>query len=465
MSVVRAAWRTAHRARRQASAEPRSAAGQWLLRIIRGLALAAVSWVAYCAGSAFFDRGAMTVAAKRTDLTISIVGDATVESRSNLDVKSHVRGLHSILEVVPEGTIVGPGDPVVRLDSAAVDEAIKAQKVVLGKAEAALTRATKEWQAAKIAVDEYGEGTFVQRRLELTQRILQAQQRLAKTERSLLQNEIMFRKGFASHHHVDAMQLAVDKARTDLAAAKTKKAVLEDFTRAKKLEELAAKRDAAEARMKSEEVVVRRHAAKIKRLEDDVRNCLIHAPRAGMVVYANTTARGPEGVNERVVQIYPGARVRQYQTLVRLADFNQMQLRMLVAENKVRRLRRGQRAHARLLDVELPGEIASIADKPEMPSLPGNAPKQFAVVIAIDSARGLKPGMTAEVEIVLQQKKHALVIPALCVSEEKGKPRVRVKTWNGVSSREVMLGIGDDALVEVLDGVKERELVVLVPRS
>ena len=465
MSVDRTAWRSADQVRRPGSAAPRSPAARWLLRIVRGLVATAASWILYCAGSAFFDRGAMTVPARRTDLTISVTGDATVESRSNLDIKSQVRGLQSILEIVPEGTIVAPGDPLVRLDSTAVDEAIKAQKLVLGKAEAALIRATKEWQAAKIAVDEYAEGTFVQRRLELTQNILHAQQRLAKTERSLLQNEIMFRKGFASHHHVDAMQLAVDKARTDLAAAKTKKEVLEDFTRAKKLEELAALRDAAEARRKSQEVIVRRQAAKIKRLEDDAKHCLIRAPRAGMVVYANTTARGPDGVNQRVVQIHPGARVRQYQTLVRLADVNQMQLRMFVPENKVRQLRRGQPARARLLDVQLRGEIASIADQPEIPSLPGNAPKQFAVIITSDGARGLKPGMTAEVEIVLQQKKQAIVIPALCVSEEKGKPRVRVKTWSGVSSREVMLGIGDDALVEVLDGVKERELVVLVPRS
>lgn len=229
------------------------------------------------------------------------------------------------------------------------------------------------------------------------------------------------------------------------------------------LGELSAKRDSAEARLGSEAVVVRRHAAKIKRLEDDLVHCLIRAPRDGMAVYPSRTVRGPDGTNQQDVEIYPGARVRQFQTLVRLADVNQMQLKMRIAENKVARLRRGQRAHARLLDHDLQGEVASIAEQPEIATLPGNGPKNYAVVIAIDVGHGLKPGMTAEVEITVTRKKNAPVIPALCVIEEAGKPRVRIKTWNGVESREVMLGIGDDALVEVIDGVNERELVLLAP--
>lgn len=460
MSVFRTAWRTASPKNRVAPCS----GGRWFARIAKAAIIGVGSWIVYCAGTALLDRGEMAVPAKRRDLTISVSGDATVESRSNLDIKSGVRGLHSILEIVPDGSLVRRGDRILRLDGAPLEEAIKAEKVRLGQAEAALTRATKEWQAAKIAVEEFREGTFVEQRLRLTLNILQAQQRLAKTEQALLQDEIMFRRGFTSHVRVDAMQLAVDKARTELAAAKTKKDVLEDFTQPKRLKELAAKRDAAEARMKSEEVVVGRHASKIRRLEADLQNCVICAPRDGLVLYADATARGADGESERVVQLYPGARVREFQPLLRLADANQLQLRMLVPEAKARQLRRGQRARARLLDQELHGEVASIADKPEKPTLAGNSPRQYAVVIAINGSRELKPGMTAEVEIVLKQKKDALVIPALCVIEGEGKPRVRVKTWSGVASREVLLGIGDDALVEVRDGVKEREQV-LIPRS
>ena len=462
MNVVPGVRRTASSAGRVGRSIPRSAGRRWLARAGGGVFLAGASWIVYCAAGAFFDRGKIAVPAKRADLTISISGDAMVESRSNLVIQSRVRGWYSILEIVPDGGIVRKGDVLVRLDSTLLEEAIQAEKVLLGKAQAALTRATKECQAAKIAIDEYREGTYVEQRLRLTQRILVAQQRLASTERSLLQNEIMFRRGFASKAHVDAMQLAVDKERTDLAAAKTKKEVLEEFTLAKMLGELTAKRDAAQARMKSEEVVVRRHAAKIKRLEDDLANCVIRAPRDGMAVCADWAVRPLDGTNQQAVGIYPGATVRQHQMLMHLADVSQMQLIMLIPENKVARLRRGLRAHAMLLDHKLEGEVASIAEKPEMAPLPGDGAKRFAVVIAIDGrGGGLKPGMTAEVEIVVAQKKNTLIIPALCVIEEGGKPRVRVKTWSGVESRQVLLGIGDDTLVEVIDGVKESELVLL----
>jgi hypothetical protein len=51
----------------------------------------------------------------------------------------------------------------------------------------------------------------------------------------------------------------------------------------------------------------------------------------------------------------------------------------------------------------------------------------------------------------------------LCVVEERGKPCVRVKKRHGVALREVMLGMANDALVEVVDGAKEGELVLLTP--
>ncbi|HJT33020.1 MAG TPA: hypothetical protein VJ783_13345, partial [Pirellulales bacterium] len=86
------------------------------------------------------------------------------------------------------------------------------------------------------------------------------------------------------------------------------------------------------------------------------------------------------------------------------------------------------------------------------------------VAIALDDrGKQLTPGMNAQVEILVQHSAHALVIPLICVTDERGQSCVRVKKRGGAARREVKLGLANDALVEVLDGLNEGELVLLNP--
>lgn len=426
--------------------------------------IAGAVWCIYIAVSVFVHRGAIAVAVKRGDLVISVSGDGAVESGMNLDIKCRVRGSIGILDVVPDGSRVRKGDLLVRLDSTPLEDTIAAEKLVLARCEAAVDRAKKNLRAAEIAIEEYREGTYVEQRLRIEREILTAQQGLAGAQRSLLESQIMFRRAFASRLHVEAREYAVELAENNLAAAKLKRDVLDAFTRAKMLKELTSKRDTIAARLKSDESALRHHADKLRQLEEDLRNCVIRAPRDGMAVYPSGTVAGRSGVNQLAAAVYPGALVRQHQPLMCLADLDLMQVKLLVAENKLGRLRRGQRARLKVLGQELPGEVASIADRPDATVMAGNSTKRYAVGIALDDdGERLKPGMTAEVEIVVQRNENVLMIPLLCVIEERGNPRVRVKKLGRLELRDVMLGIANDAFVEVIDGVKEGELVLLNP--
>jgi len=261
---------------------------------------------------------------------------------------------------------------------------------------------------------------------------------------------------------VESKEFGVEQARLDVEVAELTKEVLENFTRAKTLEELTSKRDSAEALMNSEIAAFTKESNQLKRLQDQLADCTIAAPQDGMVVYANDRSnpfqQGPK--------IDLGAQVNQFQAIVRLPDLKNMQVKALVHESKIEQLRLGMRALIKIQDREFQGEITSISNQPEATNFfVGNA-KEYATLIKIDGEpAGLKPGMTAQIEILVTQKKGALQVPVPCIVERGGKLRAYVTTRDGIESRELLLGGTNDTVIEVLDGLKEGELVLLNPRA
>jgi HlyD family secretion protein len=73
--------------------------------------------------------------------------------------------------------------------------------------------------------------------------------------------------------------------------------------------------------------------------------------------------------------------------------------------------------------------------------------------------------MTAEIEVLVSEKKDVRHVPVQCVVERGGKFRAYVKTPRGVEVRDLALGGTNDTVLEVVDGLKEGELVLLSPRA
>ncbi len=443
------------------SSAPRSARRS-MAKAIYGAVCAAALWMMGTGVRSVYHHRPITVTVKRDNLVLSLCHDGAVESADNFAVKNRVRGVQSILRIVPDGSHVRRGDLLVRLDSTSLEETLAAEGAELAKTEAAVIRSQRELKAAEVAVDEYGAGIYEQQRLQLQKGILEAQRTLTKSEHSLEKVQIMYRMAFISRPHVTQMELAVEKAQSDLASAKLNKEVLEEFTQVKVLTDLTSKRDILAVRLKSEESIARDRAAKIARLEEDLTNCEMRAPRDGMVVYVDSKP----GADQQAAPIYEGTRVRQNQTLLHLANLAQMQVRVLVPQTERNQARRGQRVYLRVLDQDLHGKVASVADRPESVQLTGEDTEQFAVVITFDG-RGerLKPGLTAEVEILVDHRKRVLVIPLLCVVDGSARSYVWVSTWRGIVRREVALGMTADALVEIIGGLDEGEKVLLNPQQ
>lgn len=413
-------------------------------------------------GAAGASARVMTTPVKKADLLITVTEDGNVESANNVELKCMAPGPLTILEIVSDGSHVKQGDRLVRLDSSSIEDAILAQEIAVAKAEAAKISAEKDFSAAKIAVAEYEQGTFRRDLRRAEADIVVAKQNLSTAENQLTYSRGMHRRGYVTKLEVESKEFAVEQAKLDVEVAEVTKEVLEKFTKAKTLEELISKRDGAEALMNSEVAAFTKESNQLKRLEDQLAGCAITAPQDGMVVYANDRTnpfqQGPK--------IELGAQVNQFQAVVRLPDLKNMQVRALVHETKIDQLHAGMRVRITIQDRQFQGEITSIANQPEASNFfTGNA-KEYATLIKIDGEPAeLKPGMTAEIEVLVSQKKDVLQVPVQCVVERGGKFRAFVKTPSGIESRELALGGTNDTVLEIVDGLKEGELVLMNPRS
>jgi len=73
----------------------------------------------------------------------------------------------------------------------------------------------------------------------------------------------------------------------------------------------------------------------------------------------------------------------------------------------------------------------------------------------------LRPGMFVEVTMVVERHENVPVVPREAVTERGGAKVVFVLTGQRVARREVVLGLGDDEIVEVRSGVEPGERIVV----
>src|SRR5262249_53874921 len=78
---------------------------------------------------------------------------------------------------------------------------------------------------------------------------------------------------------------------------------------------------------------------------------------------------------------------------------------------------------------------------------------------------GLKPGMTANVEILVDRKPSVLTVPVLSVLQYHGKDHVTKKMGDRFESIEVDLGVANEKYVEVVKGLSEGDVIAMSPMS
>jgi len=153
--------------------------------------------------------------------------------------------------------------------------------------------------------------------------------------------------------------------------------------------------------------------------------------------------------------------------IIELIDPSHMELKVEVDEIDVPEVELGQRAIISLdplPDVLLEGEVAEISPLSTMEA--GIVVYSVTIGFDVPEDYGLKSGMTATADIVINERSNVLLVPSRAIGEDsEGNPVVKVVVGEQEQERPVVIGISDDFQTEIISGLDEGETVVVETRA
>lgn len=526
----------------------------------------------------------ITHTVKKENLNVTVTEKGTLESAENKDVTCRVKagnkGFASTINwVIDDGSKVKAGQLLMILDDSALQDQFRAQKISVDQAYAAKVKAETDYEIAikqnesnvalaetavilaEIELEKYTglsydptllylgavtgglttlseSGAYRQELDDLSGQIKLAESDADQTRERVSWADRMVKQKYMSAAQADAERSKLQSSLEKLRSLTAKRNQLMTYDRKQKLTDLKSKLENArraleqaklEAQAKEVSAAIDRstkrsiHAQeleKLKDIDDQIKECRIHAPQDGMVVYykqeSSRFGSTPQGLIEQ------GAQVKEGQKLLRIPNLDVMQVNTKVHEALVSRIKGDVRVPTRFIDLIQIGQLANpdpfhrlVSQNDELvealkekyrsreytiesqgqranvrvdafPSLqlPGRVRTVAAVASQTDSwvsdvkvyqtlvlieqkVEGLKPDMTAEVTIHVEGVRDALAIPIQAVigGAELGAAReVFVRTPTGYERKTIQLGLANEKMVEVREGLAEGDEVVLNPK-
>lgn len=452
---------TASRANTPDAASPPGSSGVWWKRGVfalgpLGVIAAAVTVVpGYLAEDE--SSGMLTHTITRGNLVVSVTEQGTLESSENKEITCKVRGSSTVIFVVDSGTVVEKGDVLVRLDTKVIEETVSLQKTNAHIAQATLERTKADVAKNKIAIDAYLNGRY-RSQLQMLQRELEIATANLTTARKMLdQSKTLFKRGYVTKLEVEGNGFTVTQAELELKVKQTQIDVLNKYTKEMELETLRGNLTASKSKLQADEAGLETDVARRERALEELENCVIKAERSGLVIYPSAAAW------KDAPDIAEGARVHKDQVLLLMPDLSKMQIKVGIHESMIDRVKQGLPAIVRLPDLTLEATVTQVATVTKPGGWwTGNVVK-YDTVINLPAERGLKPGMSAEVEIILAKHENVLTIPVSAVVETEQGSFCWVKSDQGTQKRPLQLGDSNDVFIMVKSGLKEGDEVVLNP--
>lgn len=412
-----------------------------------------------------------TTAVRRADLSATLTAGGRVESSQNTEIECRLErmsiggqgneftggGSSTILSLLDEGTTVRKGDVLCTLDASAYEELLRQQQITLERAQADHRQAELELEVAKIAVDEFQNGMLKQTLQTYRGQIALAESDLERGADRLEWSKRMLTKGYVSAGQVLTEEYNLARSKLTKAQMQSGLQVYQRFSAPRASRELKSRVYSAESALAYQVKRVQSTTERLEKIQQQIEYCTIRAPHDGFLVYGDD--------DRRMVRIEPGMAVRRKQDLFMLPDLSRMEVVTLLHESVADEVRTGMIAHVRvqgLPDRVLEGHVESVTQLPMKDQWTDI--RYFIGHVQLDAIpQGLRPGMSAEVEIRTSLRQGVLTIPTEALAVELGRDVCYVRNPDGLERREVKLGKSTRDLLEVIDGLEAGEEVVNDP--
>jgi RND family efflux transporter MFP subunit len=185
-----------------------------------------------------------------------------------------------------------------------------------------------------------------------------------------------------------------------------------------------------------------------------------------MTAYTRITAPFAGVITRREADpgaLIPGGTVNsQTMSLLRLSENDRLRLTFPVSVSYVSRIKVGEpvQIHIQSIGKNLTGTVSRFTRKVD------TSTRTMDVEVDVPNADlTLVPGMYASVSVELNRHEKALAVPLTAVSRKETVTVYVVNSQNEIQERTVTLGLETPTMIEVLDGVKDNELVMIGSRT
>lgn len=163
-------------------------------------------------------------------------------------------------------------------------------------------------------------------------------------------------------------------------------------------------------------------------------------------------------ITERLIEV--GDKVNANQQVYTIEDFKPLLIRVFVPTSDSTQLKTGMLSEVSTEVLE--GTVFNGNVKLINPRIDVETGTVKVTIEVNDDSLRLKPGMFVEVRIVIGKKEGVLAIPRKAILYKQNRTYVFVVDRNQVSQREVTLGLIEEDMVEITNGLEEGEVIVIV---
>lgn len=368
---------------------------------------------------------------------VSVSGPGTLVAHQTVDLKAQVQG--TIIYLPKVGDRVTKGQLVVQIDPTSYQRAVDNARLALQKAQAQLESA-RATQATALASQRQAIASA-----EAAYASAQAQLETARA--NLAATQQVYAAGGATQQELTSAQRAVEQAQAQLDSARV---ALETAHSSFALKEASNAQD-----LRNLQLAVDQAALTLKNAEQDLANTKLYAPFSGIV----------SAVNAQVGGVGVSAGVSGSSALLTLIDTSSVDLPVQIDETEISQVKVGQKVNVTLdafNNQTFQGTVTAISPSASVVSNIA----VFYVTVNIPNPGGqLRPGMTAEGEILIQEIGGALIIPKRAVQTVRKRAYVNVQKPDG-STETVRVELGpDDGTNQVIrSGLQAGQIVVLPAR-
>ena len=326
-----------------------------------------------------------------------------------------------------------------------------------------------------------GDGEAKQKLRKFLEDLRVAQNELLIAEEQLAGTRRLEAKGFVTKNELQKEDLAVQKSQLKVETAETGLALFKRYDFAKSAEEFLSKYEEAlrlllrtrretvaqmaqaNAKLSSAKRRYNIEKDQLDELSEQLEKCVIRAEKTGLVVYGGSNSRR---YYSREEQIREGATVHERQSIITIPDMKNMGVNVKIHESYIKKINKGMPAKIVVEaapDKPLLGHIDKVAVLPDSENRWLNPDlRVYVTKLTIDGVHDwLKPGMSAEVEIIVKELEDVVYVPLQAVHPDVEGHICFVAGGSEAEHRKVEIGEFNDEFIVVLNGLQAGENVYL----